>query len=205
MKKENFCDIYVARIPSGEMVFESLYPESREAEVAGVRNERVRREKYFVWRLFALALKKSLDINIKDLEIKKNANGKWLAEGISFSLSHGGDAVAVALSSGAVGIDIEPLSAVKNENIAKRVLTEREMLELDLIPENEKREYIVKKWTAKEAIFKSLDEPTFSPGTIEVSEYGVVWKDAVICGEKYVIAAFNENACEPNVFLDFSL
>ena len=41
MKKENFCDIYVARIPSGEMVFESLYPESREAEVAGVRNERV--------------------------------------------------------------------------------------------------------------------------------------------------------------------
>ncbi len=200
MKKENFCDIYVARIPSGEVGFAPLCPEAREKEVSGVKNERVRREKYFVWRLFEHALKNSLGVDIEDLKIEKNPNGKWVAEGINFSLSHGGDALAIALSSHPVGIDIEPLSAVKNENISRRILTADELLEYAALADEDKREYIIKKWTAKEAIFKSQDEATFSPEHIEVSEHNVAWCELMINGEKYIAAVSGEQIEKINVF-----
>jgi len=204
MKKEYFCDIYVARIPEGAVVYETLYPESRDKEVSGVRNERVRREKYFVWRLLTHALETSLGLDIKSLKIEKNENGKWICDDVYFSLSHGGDAVAVVISSNDVGIDIEPLSAIKNENIAKRMLTEREFLELGWLSQDEKTEYILKKWTAKEAIFKARDDKVFHPQSIEVSDHNVSFKETVLDGEKYLLSVFSENACEPRLFLDAS-
>ena len=202
MNKKHFCDVYIAPIPSGDVEYKSLYPESREREVLQIKNERVKREKYFVWRLFEHALKNSLDISINYLKIEKNENGKWVADGINFSLSHSGEAVAVALSSGAVGIDIEPIFAVKNENIAKRILTEGELCEFCSLPEDQGREYLIRKWTAKEAAFKASDEPTFRPESIEVSELDVRWGETLIEGERYVFALFDEGACEPTVFYD---
>ena len=203
MNREKFCDIYVARISAGAANYEPLYPESRENEVSGIKNERVRREKYFVWKLFEHALKNSLGIEIKDLKIEKNKNGKWVADGVNFSLSHGGEALAVVISSSSVGIDIEPLSAVKNSNAAKRMLTEREFSEFKGLPETQGKEYIIKKWTAKEAIFKASCEPIFHPQLIETSEHDVSCWECVIEGERYVFSLFNEEICEPDVFSDF--
>ena len=204
MKKEYFCDVYIARIPEGEVAYEALYPESRDKEVSGVRNERVRREKYFVWRLLAHALETSLGLDIKSLKIEKNENGKWICDDVYFSLSHGGDAVAVVISSNDVGIDIEPLSAIKNENIVKRILSERELLEFGSLLQVEKEEYVLKKWTAKEAIFKARNDKVFHPQSIEVSDHNVSFAEAVLDGEKYLLSVFSENACEPRLFLDAS-
>ena len=200
MKKEYFCDVYIARIPEGEVAYEALYPESRDKEVSGVRNERVRREKYFVWRLLAHALEASLGLDIKALKIDKNENGKWICGDVNFSLSHGGDAVAVVISSNDVGIDIEPLSAIRNENIVKRILSERELLEFGSLLQDEKEEYVLKKWTAKEAIFKARNDKVFHPQSIEVSDHDVSFAEAVLDGEKYLLSVFSESACEPRLF-----
>ena len=200
MKKEYFCDVYIARIPEGEVAYEALYPESRDKEVSGVRNERVRREKYFVWRLLEHALEASLGLDIKALKIDKNENGKWICDDVNFSLSHGGDAVAVVISSNDVGIDIEPFSAIKNENIVKRILSERELLEFSSLLQDEKEEYVLKKWTAKEAIFKARNDKVFHPQSIEVSDHNVSFAEAVLDGEKYLLSVFSENACEPRLF-----
>lgn len=197
MNRENFCDIYVARIPTGEIGYETLYPENREIEVSGVRNERVRREKYCVWRLFEHALKESRGIDIRSLKIKKRANGKWCAEGVEFSLTHTKNAVAVAISNAPVGIDLEPLSALKND-ISKRILTECELSEYKKLKHDEK--YLIKMWTAKEAVFKASDEAMFRPETLEVSDYPVIWKELNIDGERYFCALFSETCDEPRLF-----
>lgn len=198
MKNKIFCDIYVASVCDvGDLA--EIYPKTRREEIEGVKNERVRREKYSVWRLLGYALKNSLGIDIKEIDIKKNENGKWLAEDVYFSLSHAKNAVAVAVSSAPVGIDIEPLTALKND-ISGRVLTESEIVKYVRLGDVDKREDLIKKWTAKEAIFKSRDEAIFRPEGLEVSEYNVEWLVADVCEEKYVVAVSGEQIEKINVF-----
>ena len=198
MKNKIFCDIYVAPVLC-EMELGDIFPEARRAEIEKTKNERVRQEKYAVWCLLRTALKSSLGIDIKDLEIRKNENGKWVADGVCFSLSHAKDAVAVVISSAHVGIDIEPLSALKND-ISRRILTPDELSEYAGIAECDREEHLIKKWTAKEAIFKSRDETTFRPEGLEVSEYNVEWLVADVCEEKYVVAVSGEQIEKINVF-----
>ena len=191
MKKEYFCDIYVAPVKDVEDSKE-LYPKERADELKSIKNERVRREKYSVWRLLEMAISDSLGICMTELDIRKNENGKWVADGVHFSLSHAKDVVAVAVSSSAVGVDIEPVSALKND-ISGRILTEKERLEYGALADGDKREYLIKKWTAKEAIFKSHDEATFRPEEIEVSENSVLWRTLLIGREEYICAVSGES------------
>ena len=190
MKNKIFCDIYVASVCDvGDLA--EIYPKTRREEIEGVKNERVRREKYSVWRLLGYALKNSLGIDIKEIDIKKNENGKWLAEDVYFSLSHAKNAVAVAVSSAPVGIDIEPITALKND-ISGRVLTESELVKYVRLGDVDKREDLIKKWTAKEAIFKSCDEAVFRPEKIEVCEHNASWFETDVRKEKYIIAVSGE-------------
>ena len=50
---------------------------SRLKEIEKIKNERVRREKYYVWRLLAYALKDSSGKELSSLFVEKNENGKW--------------------------------------------------------------------------------------------------------------------------------
>ena len=69
-------DVYFSEILDS-VKLTGLYPPMREKEIAGVSNERVRREKYCAWRLLEYALERSLGLKIEKLEFAKEKSGRW--------------------------------------------------------------------------------------------------------------------------------
>ena len=62
--------VYVAKLPLTESA-EALSNIERQAEINSISNERVRREKYYVWRLLEYAMRQSLGIDPTEVEFKK--------------------------------------------------------------------------------------------------------------------------------------
>ena len=176
------CDLYVARIPDAAPTGE-LWPPERACEVAQTKNERAKKEKYYVWRLLEHALAHSLGLCAQNLAFFKDENGKWGANGVFFSLSHTAGAVAVAVSRTAVGVDIEQYRTPRTDRLAARVLTARELADFEKTPERDA--FLLQTWVGKEAIFKKGDEKKFSPANIETTDANVVTgtfdKDGVNC------------------------
>ena len=160
-------DVYVAKIPD-KVVLKPLYPAERTQEIETCQNERVKKQKYCVWKLLAYALRQSYGIQLEDLSLKKEKNGKWTAEGYFFSLSHCDDVAVVAVSRKKVGVDVEKISD-KMKKLQEKFLTEKELCVL--ASQENKGFYLAEKWTQKESIFKMLSRTVFSPKTIQTSEY----------------------------------
>ena len=148
--------VYYSAIPCGECDF-ALYPEQRAMEIGAVRNDKLKKEKYYAWKLLEFAIE-SLGINFRKLDFVKHDNGKWTCEKVCFSLSHTDGAVAVAVSKMNVGVDIEKVSD-RAMRVAKKVFSQSELDACD----GDEILYTTKLWTQKEAIFKTLDEGVFSP------------------------------------------
>lgn len=163
---------YICEIPSEYMPCE-VFPSERNNEIIKTKNEKQKAEKYFAWRLLEYAISRLLDKSIEEISFKKGDSGKWSADGFDFSLSHSNGVVAVAISAHRVGIDIEEVSIPKSKSFASRILTDVETDELSALDDVEREEYLIKKWTQKEAIFKSRNLSVFSPKktTKENGEY----------------------------------
>ncbi len=146
-------DVYYGFIPS-EPKLRAVYPKERSEEIFACANERVRAEKYYVWKLLAVALKKSLGVSLKTLRFTKQENGKWTCDGCQFSLSHSHGVVAVAVSSRPVGVDVEKIEKPRVEGIYKRVFTSEEQAIFDGLEIERKTAYFIEKWTKKESLFK---------------------------------------------------
>ena len=127
MKKE-FTHVYIAKMPDRAPVVSDIYPTLRREYVESAKNVETRRARYYVWKLVEVALKMSLGEDIKELDFTRDF-GKWTTSACHISLSHGGGYVAVALSSEAVGVDIEPVALPRSERFAERILTHSEMKE----------------------------------------------------------------------------
>ena len=158
-------DVYLAALPDGE-ISEALLPEAREREVAAASHPRVKREKYYVWRLLEYALERSFGFRMADMTFEKNEHGKWTSPTCFFSLSHTDGALAVAVSRAAVGVDIERLGEKRPEGLAARILTEAELAEMEALAADEREDYLIERWTAKEAWFKYGNDATFAPTKI---------------------------------------
>ncbi len=90
--------------------------------------------------------------------VAQDGNGKpYLVHGpscLDFSISHSGNAVAVAVSSsGPVGLDIERLSGVDPEAI-ESAFTAPELLSLSRVPAAERPIACIRAWSEKEAAAK---------------------------------------------------
>lgn len=158
-------DVYVAQIPEA-CDFKEVLPVARREEIAECSNESVKRQKYAVWKLFEYGLKRTFGYAIDKLELTRGANGKWQCNACEFSLSHSGNVVAVALSRKPVGVDIEGVYAVKAE-LAKKILTEEELATYSALTGN-REEYLSRKWTEKESLFKRSGGKAFQPSKIAV-------------------------------------
>ena len=178
-------DIYLAEIPEGVKI-KGVYPKERDEEIRSVSNERVKREKYFVWKLLEYALERSLGIKIKKAALTKNEAGKWTTDSCYISLSHSGSAVAVAISRAAVGVDIELLSSSHTEKLAQKILTKSENDNFLLQNDSEKNVFLIKKWSMKEAIFKKENNKIFEPSKIESSTENAFSKIVRIGGEDFI-------------------
>ena len=79
------------------------------------------------------------------------------ATDLSFNASDTGDFVVVALASAELGVDIEVLRPlVRQERLARRICTERELEAFLAIPEAQRDAALLRLWTCKEAALKAV-------------------------------------------------
>lgn len=184
--------VYIAEIPERDE-FSPVYPLERQEEIERYSNPKVKREKYFVWKLLEFALSDSFGIDMTELDIKKNENGKWTADKIYFSLSHTGGAVAVAVSNKNVGVDVEAVRR-QRAGLEERILTPAELCELAELDGDASAEYVIKRWSQKESIFKTLDRKAFIPTSIAADEFSVRTEKIELSGQTYMLSVCSEYA-----------
>jgi phosphopantetheinyl transferase len=162
--KENVAHIYIAKIPNAEpfsLPVEPIFPPKRQAEIVACASEKARREKHFAWRLLLSAIEKRLGVDPRQLQFRKSENGKWLCDGIYFSISHSDNLVCVALHDSPIGVDVERLRALKTQDFALKILSEQELADYHMVKENEQSAFLLRAWTRKESLFKRLDQSGF--------------------------------------------
>ncbi len=178
--------VYIAEIPERDE-FLPVYPPERQMEIDRYSNPKVRREKYFVWKLLEYALDSSFGMNIAELSFSKNENGKWMADKIFFSLSHTNGAAAVAVSCENVGVDVEAVRR-QRAGLEEKILTPDELCELALLEGDEIAEYIIRRWSQKESIFKTLDRQAFIPSSIPADDFSVRTERIELSGQTYMLS-----------------
>ncbi len=192
--KQFFVDVYYAQIPKKALIT-PVYPKERDAEISSCKNEKVKTEKYYVWKLLELAVKNSFNINFNNLNFEKQSSGKWICDGLSFSLSHSHNAVAVAVSNGMVGLDIELLQPPMNAKTYKKILSALEQVEYENLSGDVATEYLINKWTKKESVFKLNGENAFLPTSIQNPSAHAL--TVQLGDEKYCIAVSTKNNLIP--------
>ena len=186
--------VYVARVPF-EVDSAEIIPSERKEEIASCSNEQVRRAKFYVWKLLEDALMRSFALQIKDVPFSRTASGKWECSECCLSLSHSKDLVAVALSRGAVGVDVE----LKNEArftgaLAQKVCTEREENALAMLNESDRASALNVLWTKKEALFKCTGEGAFIPRNLETSGAKFATREIADGDRRYLLTVASEDA-----------
>ena len=170
-KNRPILDVYIAPLP------ESIEPspvacEAREAEIRGTKSEELRNARYYDWQVLLYAANRAFGLNENEIEFKKSPSGKWSCDKFWFSLSHTKGAVAVAVSNGRVGVDIEnaaefdkkPYSTgPRRRRMFDRICTAREAQSLD-------ESSFLELWLRKESIFKCWEDRT-SPVKSDTGEH----------------------------------
>lgn len=180
-------DVYIATLP-GEDIKEPLSCSLRQKELEGISNPNVKREKYYVWKLLGYALQRSFGLKIEDLTFQKTDEGRYFTDKAEFSLSHSKGALVVAVSRGAVGVDIEEKSTGFREGMAERVMTQTEYEAYTKLPEKAKHGFFVELWTAKEALFKESKGVSFVPDKWDTNKGTYRSFEKTIDGKVYILS-----------------
>jgi 4'-phosphopantetheinyl transferase len=112
-------------------------------------------------RLLGFLCRKHLQYPFGPLELAFSKQGRpYLATepNVTFSITHAGDLVGVALAAGArVGLDVESLDRrIKLGPLAERILHPKDHAQFLALPEGEQPNAFFRAWTGKEAILKAL-------------------------------------------------
>ena len=185
-------DVYVARIPSNTE-FKPLLPKERYEEILSVGSEKVKAEKYYVWKLLEYGIERSLGYRMKKLEFQKGECGKWIANKCEFSLSHSDGVVAVAVSRKPVGIDIQLMYTPLSEKFADKILTQSEKALLEQTPEDSKDKFLIERWSAKESLFKKEGLAVFSPSKYDTTAQNVQIKELTLNGQTYILSVATDS------------
>ena len=197
-------DVYIAALPADIPIGE-VDCKARMEEINSTSNEKVKREKYFVWKLLCYALERSFGMRGKKLQPVKESYGGWSVGDISVSLSHSKNALAVAVSRAPVGIDIEYLHTPNTEKIAERVMNEAELSQFELLNSEQREERFIAIWTAKEAVFKSKKLEKFLPKEIDTLSASFKTDSITIDGEKYLWSVATTTPERIRLFTDIDL
>lgn len=199
---ENFSiDVYIAEIPT-VVERSTLTNQQREREIAACTSPKVQREKYCVWKLLEYAAYQSFGIKADVAVFKKNDNGKWTSPNFYFSLSHSHNAVAVAVSSARVGVDIECFSG-KFWTIKDKYLTAEEKMEFNVCQEEERLAFLAEKWTRKESVFKAdigILGTAFQPKKIQTNEYNTYSQRIDIGDRQYMLSVAADTIDEVRLY-----
>ena len=152
-------DVYTASIPQSIKMVEVL-PRLRQEQIENTTHPGLKLQRYYVWKLLEYALHHSLGLEMNNLHFSRTETGKWICEECFFSLSHTQDAVAVAVSGKPVGVDLECTDRLIRPNLAEKILTPEEKLQLS---QQDLDRNLLKMWCAKESLFKADSAPVFCP------------------------------------------
>ncbi len=189
MKDQSFFAVYYAKIPN-EIKFEKIFPKQREDEINSSQNERIKRQKYCVWKLLEMAVNECIGGCFDEINFQKNVNGKWECEEFYFSLSHSEKYLAVALSNFPVGVDVQIIRSA-DEKIADKILNELERTQFDLLKGDRKQSYLLGCWAKKECLLKVSGEGALKPK--QRNTVGVEFFEREIGEEeKYLLVAYCE-------------
>lgn len=155
-------DVYVAVLPR-DAEMPPLSCDLRQADIDQVSSLKLKRQKYFVWRLLEYALERSFGLKNQDLNFRKEGE-RYVCDQAYFSLSHSDGGLAVAVSRGPVGVDLEKVRSRDTDSLAQRVFTPEEMTAYTRLSAEEKTPFFFRTWTAKEALFKAAHKEVFVPG-----------------------------------------
>ena len=197
-------DVYIAALPK-DVPIGKLDCKKRMDEIDSISNDKVKREKYFVWKLLCYALERSFGKRGKKLDFKKESNGAWSVSDVKISISHSENALAVAVSRGAVGIDIERIYTPRADRMAEYIMTDDELAEFSLVPDEQKEERLIEIWTAKEAIFKSKNLDRFIPKEHSILLSSHRTNSITIDGEKYLWSIATNTPEIIRIFKDIDL
>lgn len=162
-------DVYLLPLSASEQVGQ-VYPPAREKYIRDAENEEVRLQRYAAWKLLENAVSHSFDYPFSDLRFHRAHSGKWTCDRLQFSLAHCQGAVAVAVSNGNVGVDVENVEAFSRKYadsqalsaLKAHTLTAQERAQLTDAPEA-----FLQLWTKKESLFKCGEERKFAPEKID--------------------------------------
>ena len=168
------CDVYVAAIGGEPDVarIEAIEPPERRREIEKTANAPLRAAKVRDWEVLFFAAKRSLKLATEDAQFKKKHGGKWVCDKFEFSLTHTRSAVAVAVSNGAVGVDMEYPG-----EIAERTDAERREAIMRRFFTGDEREFVgddagrfAEVFTKKEAAFKRAGKGSFFPSRLDTQK-----------------------------------
>ncbi len=153
-------DVYVSVQPE-TVSFSKVEPPARQKELDETRNAALKAQRYFAWRVLCTGIKRSLGLDAGRIDLHRNAEGKWIANGCEVSLSHCKGAVCAAVSKRPVGVDIEPEDDPRyREALIDRIAADAEK---NMIADLPVRTGLAKLWTRKEAAFKRTGGARFVP------------------------------------------
>ena len=187
-KGKSRVELYVSALPNLPLGY-PLYPQEREDEIRSLSDEVSQREKYFAWRLLERAVRDSLGLELSELGLRRK-NGKWCSDRAELSISHSGDALAVAVSSIPVGVDIEPIGNKIRDGVARRFFSKDEFSTYLSADSDMREEVFLRIWTAKEAVFKSTGDVAFAPSSVDTATLSVYTEKIDVEGREYVVAAY---------------
>ncbi len=180
MLKVYYSDISDLQVPDDEI---SLLSNERREYIKSIKNEKSRKQSYYVWLLLERAVKELFpDGNNFNYCVSE---GKWECVGnpFYFGLSHSCDIVAVALSdTDSVGIDVEKISD-KIIKLKDKLLkaSEKEYFKSNKGKNNE-AEKLTFIWCRKESRYKRGKDGIFSEFTVcgnNSEEYSLI-----VCGNR---------------------
>ena len=163
-----------------------LYPRQRYDEVIECSHDRVKTEKYLVWKLLERVTTDYLNLDFANLKFTKTSNGQWICPDFHFSLSHTDGLVCVAVSREAIGVDAELVREI-NDGLSQRILIKKELSVKEKLFGREGNDYLLECWVRKESIFKKTGAESLKPGNIETSKHPTAIRRIAMNGREYLI------------------
>ena len=142
---EAIVDVYLAKIPISDN-FSAVFPPDRQNEIESITSEKVKREKYYAWKLLEYGLLNTFNKKITDINFEKQTTGKWSCNACEFSISHSNNVVCVAISKSPVGVDIEKIQPTPID-ISKEILSKEELNDYNALNSDKKTSFIKSAWT----------------------------------------------------------
>ena len=195
-----------------QLGFRKQSPLQKYFEADSAASDEVRLQNYVRDVSLRYALSQEYPLRFDEWSFGKTALGKpyltnWGFEDLKFSISHSGKHLAIILTSESnktlsnVGIDIEPTSRARQaEKLKDEFLSEKELFNLNRLPDSELASVILKLWTLKESISKALGLGLclpFSSINLEVSGQNQVQLISFADENLYEVSEFFLKSCEP--------